>query len=499
MRSFLIIISFFLLSKISAQCFSIESILADACGDPEGENEMVSLRVNVELNLNDLVFDWPNNNFLGWCADPQLTAALNQTIVSSCGLLIEAPNGIVPAGEKLLIVSSTNMLVNANSFEGLSDTIYIAYQCAGNTSGHFSNLATSTRTLQVSYSDLSCTSVQAVSYLPSDLIGGDGAAIYYDEAGLSSYYNTGCNALFNGLNASWNFPNKVCNTLSAINLNNFLSANATQNGAWSGDIENLNFFNPQGKLGIYNITYTVMDPNSCLGTIDSSLSVEVVSPSFGSDTIERCDSIFQFGFWIYEDTLLEIPIANPNTFLCDSIVQRFYKISTSNFSLANNAIELYPGEVYSFEIVGNNSYSFSLINPDGDTCSAPCSITELTAEQEGTYTFILRDLSNSCESKLFFELSKIYSSLLNVPTAFTPNNDGENDFYKVYTRDINELEFKIYSQWGEEVFVGRSDQDSWDGKFKNKELASGIFLLYLKASGKDGQSFELVEKIKLIR
>ncbi|MCB9256056.1 MAG: gliding motility-associated C-terminal domain-containing protein [Chitinophagales bacterium] len=499
MRSFLLLFSFFFLGRVFAQCFSVESILADACGDPEGENEMVSLRVNTDLNLNNLVFDWPNNNFLGWCPDAQLTAALNQTIVSSCGLLIEAPNGIVPAGEKLLIVSSTNMLINANSFEGLSDTIYIAYQCAGNTSGHFSNLASSIRTLQVSYSDASCTSVQAVSYLPTDLIGGDGAAIYYDETGQASYYNTGCNAIFNGLNASWTFPSKICNNLAPLNLNNFLSANATSGGTWSGDIENTNFFNPQGKLGNYTISYTVIDPNSCLGAIDSSLTFEVVAPSFGSDTIERCDSIFQFGFWIYEDTLLEIPVANPNAFLCDSIVQRYYKISKSNFSLYQNSVELYPGESYTFDIIGTNPFSYSLVYPNGDTCLAPCLAEELFAEYEGTYYFLISDLSNSCTSNLSFQLNRIYSSLVNVPTAFTPNKDGQNDLYKVYTRDINDLEYKIYSQWGEEIFIGRSSLDSWDGKFKNKDLASGIFLLHLKASGKDGQSFDIVEKIKLIR
>ncbi|MCB0509148.1 MAG: hypothetical protein KDC82_00200, partial [Bacteroidetes bacterium] len=69
MRSFLLLFSFFFLGRVFAQCFSVESILADACGDPEGENEMVSLRVNTDLNLNNLVFDWPNNNFLGWCPD----------------------------------------------------------------------------------------------------------------------------------------------------------------------------------------------------------------------------------------------------------------------------------------------------------------------------------------------------------------------------------------------------------------------------------------------
>ena len=110
---------------INAQCFTIETVLADACGDPEGENEMVTLRVNDQMDIANLVFDWPNNQFLDWCPNPTTTNLLNQTIISSCGFLLEPPNGVVPAGEKLIVVTSTNMLINANSFEGLSDTIYI--------------------------------------------------------------------------------------------------------------------------------------------------------------------------------------------------------------------------------------------------------------------------------------------------------------------------------------------------------------------------------------
>ena len=188
------IFSFLLIAlqaKVSyAQCFTIETLLADACGDPEGENEMVTLRINQDVDIDNLVFDWPNNNFLGWCPEPNKTNLLNQTIANACGFLLEPPNGIVPAGEKLIVVSSTNMLVTANSFANLSDTLYIIYQCAGNTSGHFSNSANSPRTLQVSYTG-SCTSAQTVSYTATNLIGGDGGAIYYDTLGNGTYYNTG--------------------------------------------------------------------------------------------------------------------------------------------------------------------------------------------------------------------------------------------------------------------------------------------------------------------
>ena len=106
---------------------------------------------------------------------------------------------------------------------------------------------------------------------------------------------------------------------------------------------------------------------------------------------------------------------------------------------------------------------------------------------------------NTCSQILTIEVKLNYFSELNIPTAFTPNNDGQNDFYKLYGKDLQELNFQIYSQWGELIFEGNNTLDFWDGTFKNKPLASGIFLLQINASGKDGQRYDMTKKIRLIR
>lgn len=480
-----------------AQCFTIETLLADACGDPEGENEMVTLRINQDLDIDNLVFDWPNNNFLGWCPEPNKTNLLNQTIANACGFLLEPPNGIVPAGEKLIVVSSTNMLVTANSFANLSDTLYIIYQCAGNTSGHFSNSANSPRTLQVSYTG-SCTSAQTVSYLATNLIGGDGGAIYYDTLGNGTYYNTGCNAPVESLNPYWTFPAIICNDFGLIDLNTLLSGNATEGGQWSGDIENQNFFNPSGKLGNYSITYTLFDSTGCLGNRDSTINFIVEDLKFGSDTIIVCDSIRQFGNWLFEDTLLSISVANPNPYRCDSVVNRFYQINRADYSLSPSSVLLNSGESFNFEIIGNNP-SFEFWNEQGDTCFFPCSANSISPSEEGSYFFRILDNTNTCETTLSMDIKLIFYSRLDIPTAFTPNGDGINDTYMLYGKDIAELDFQIYSEWGALMFQGNSLDDAWDGNFKNKAVSSGVYMLLVYAAGKDGQRYETLQKIKLIR
>lgn len=484
---------------INAQCFSIETVLVDACGDPEGENEMVTLRVYEQMDIANLVFDWPNNQFLNWCPNPTTTNLLNQTIISSCGFLLEPPNGIIPAGEKLIVVSSTNMLINANSFEGLNDTIYIIYQCAGNTAGHFSNLATSPRALLVSYNSAACSSQQTVSYIGANLIGGDGGAIFYSETGQATYYNTGCNAPVPAFNPFWNISSRICDEYGLIDLNDLLSGNATLGGTWSGAVENNHFFNSIGKSGNYSITYTIEDSTSCLESADSTINFIVESANFGRDTIIRCDSILQFGFWITSDTILDIPIQNSNSFRCDSTLKRLYKINQSSFNIEPESIVLNSGESFNFNIEGSNSFTYQFWNEQGDTCFTSCVENNITPINSENYFFEVKDEVNSCSQILSINVQLNYFSELNIPTVFTPNNDGQNDFFKLYAKDIQELKFQIYSRWGELIFEGNDASEFWDGTFKNKELASGLFLVQIKASGKDGQRYDLLKKIKLIR
>lgn len=491
---FFVLVSF----ALSAQCFTIESILADACGDPEGENEMVVLRTNVGINTNNLIFDWPNNSFLNWCSNPTKTAQLNQTISSSCGLLLEPPNGFVPAGKKILVVSSVNMLVSANSFSGLTDTLYILYQCAGNTSGHFSNMSTTGRTLSVDYSG-NCTGTESVSYRGADLLGGDGGAVFYDLNGDRTYYNTGCNAPVPSINPYWNIAPIICNTYDIIDLNTLLPPNASSSGTWSGAIENVHFFNPQNKLGTYSITYTADDPDNCLLSPDSTIIFEVDELKSGNDTVIVCDSINQFGVWIFEDTVVDVFINFSNPFICDSVITRYYFINKTNYSLVQNEVTLNSDESFDFEIVGAEPFSYSFTNTLGDSCALPCNVFTVSPTDNTIYSISVLNETTQCKRILDLNVIRIYFPEVNIPNTFTPNQDGENDVFKLYGKDLESINFKIFSAWGELVFEGEDLTAAWDGNFKNKPVSSGLFVVQIKALGKDKKDYSTTSKLNLLR
>lgn len=187
------------------KCFEIERVLVDACSSPEGENEMVYFRIGTaDMNTAFLTVNWPANGWLTICknaATAAKTDSINRTI-QGCGMLMEPVNGVLPANSKVLLITSTNVNATAHSFAGLSDTLYVIYQCAGNTGGHFGNTGTGLRTLSMRFSGTGGCA-DTVSYDRALLVdingstGGsstlqDGSSVAYAWDGSPTYYNNGC-------------------------------------------------------------------------------------------------------------------------------------------------------------------------------------------------------------------------------------------------------------------------------------------------------------------
>lgn len=60
--------------------------------------------------------------------------------------------------------------------------------------------------------------------------------------------------------------------------------------------------------------------------------------------------------------------------------------------------------------------------------------------------------------------------------SFTPNGDDLNENYKiVYDCDIKDFSFEIKSRWGERIFYTEDPTEEWDGTFKGKPVAVGVY------------------------
>jgi gliding motility-associated-like protein len=89
---------------------------------------------------------------------------------------------------------------------------------------------------------------------------------------------------------------------------------------------------------------------------------------------------------------------------------------------------------------------------------------------------------------------------VNVPTAFTPNNDGKNDVLRpriglLFTLD----EFSIYNRWGQRIFTTHEPTKGWDGRVNGVLQSQGVFVWKLRAKDQHQKIIEKKGTVVLIR
>jgi gliding motility-associated-like protein len=106
----------------------------------------------------------------------------------------------------------------------------------------------------------------------------------------------------------------------------------------------------------------------------------------------------------------------------------------------------------------------------------------ISPEAEGMYVLTV---SNSCDTvsdSIFVVFDDCIECIL-VPSAFSPNADGLNDFFYPLVRcPILAFEMNIFNRWGQLVYISYNPQAKWDGTYKgiSCELSTYFYLISFK-------------------
>ncbi len=96
--------------------------------------------------------------------------------------------------------------------------------------------------------------------------------------------------------------------------------------------------------------------------------------------------------------------------------------------------------------------------------------------------------------KVFIE-TKFY-----VPSAFTPNNDGLNDYLKPIQAGIKEFRyFRIYHRWGQLLFDLNTNPRGWDGTIKGLPQPTQVVVWMAEGVGYNGNVYRQKGTCVLIR
>lgn len=92
------------------------------------------------------------------------------------------------------------------------------------------------------------------------------------------------------------------------------------------------------------------------------------------------------------------------------------------------------------------------------------------------------------------------------PNVFTPNGDGFNDFFTIFSDDgVRQiLTLKIFNRWGGQIFqtdnIKTNDEPrGWDGTFKGQELNPDVFVWLAQIEFIDGEVLQMSGDVTLVR
>lgn len=134
------------------------------------------------------------------------------------------------------------------------------------------------------------------------------------------------------------------------------------------------------------------------------------------------------------------------------------------------------------------------------------STASLTVDQPGVYSVTYFPANDVCASQFVFEVIDYEcDQILDIPDAFSPNNDGLNDHFTVFGDNIIQYEILIYNRWGELVYASTDAGElndlnrGWDGTHKGKLQNIGTFVYQIRATDIFGLTMETQGNLTLVR
>lgn len=155
---------------------------------------------------------------------------------------------------------------------------------------------------------------------------------------------------------------------------------------------------------------------------------------------------------------------------------------------------IFLGTCYDMTVTGGGTYQWEPtigFNPPDYTDSMPTACPTVST----TY-LVYVTTGQGCVYVDSVRINVNPEPLIIFPTAFSPNGDGKNDYFRPVILGLANIdEFRIYNRWGQVVFevsnisvenmMGTPVDYSyaWDGQYKGTEQNLGVYVYYLKGKG----------------
>jgi len=135
-------------------------------------------------------------------------------------------------------------------------------------------------------------------------------------------------------------------------------------------------------------------------------------------------------------------------------------------------------------------------SPQENVSCVNCSSPITHAGQNITYTVLFTD-QNGCTA--IDSVTVFYEPLIYVPNTFTPNDDEENQGFRVIASNITDFQMLIFNRWGELIFEMDDLNDYWDGTYKSLRCQDGTYTWKITYTDLMYHRYERTGHVNLIR
>jgi gliding motility-associated-like protein len=125
----------------------------------------------------------------------------------------------------------------------------------------------------------------------------------------------------------------------------------------------------------------------------------------------------------------------------------------------------------------------------------------ITATETGNYILTATNHCGAASDSVYLDFVKCKYCLF-VPSAFSPNGDGNNDEFRIVpTCLFYKYKLQVFNRWGQLVYVSYSLNDRWNGTYNGHEAAIGTYYYSIEAILDDANKTPLQQKgtVTLIR
>jgi gliding motility-associated-like protein len=277
------------------------------------------------------------------------------------------------------------------------------------------------------------------------------------------------------------------------------------------------------KNGFYSLRLQVQSENGCEATIEKEFEVDL------PDTVIVCkgDSValnpnfnpnYQYN-WSpvngLNNNLLANPLASPDSSTLYRVIiteaDGFCKIERSVFVKIAKSIDSLIITASQDTIFGSGTVQLAATydrnflytwQPANTLSKTRVFNPVATPTQTTTYQVTVENIEG-CERVAFWTIVVINLACeepnVFIPSAFTPNEDGVNDVFRVRGNNFDQVYLAVYNRWGQRVFESNSLEATWDGTLKGEALPADVYGYYAEIRCFDGSIFVKKGNCTLIR